>query len=241
MPEQELFPRPDPDRFKHLDQFLSDLPDSKKLKIYDLTLKTGIDPEDPLWLVCGSLNKILVLFEDTPKTLSQFTQELQSWSNQNIEILQVLSQKAKTIEELSLTTKELTSSLTILASLSQGLISQLQNSAQNSATFQADLKKSRSNIIALLKKIVDTQEQQNRNLASHLNKPVKTRNWSGNIALILSAITLVMVGINFFQQSSLKEALSISTQQTKWILHRTLIRDCQDGLKPSDSPECRGL
>lgn len=229
------------DKFRHLDRYLQDLPEAKKVKIYDLTLKMDIHPEDPMWLICLSLNQIFVLLEDTPSTLTEFTTQLETWSNNHIAVLEALSRKAQTIEQLSLTTRELTSSLTILVSVSQKLITQLQNSVQNYETFRADFKTSRKTIIKDLKKVREIQEQQNQRLNAYLAPPPKTRNWSGNLSLVLSTVTLALMGLSTWQLNSAQDLLLDTAERSQWILQRTLIRDCQEGLKAADSSECRGL
>lgn len=241
MTENGNLPDTERDRFRHLDRYLQDLPEAKKVKIYDLTLKMDIHPEDPMWLICLGLNQIFVLLEDTPSTLTEFTTQLESWSNNHLAVLEALSRKAQTIEELSLTSKELTTSLTKLVEVSQKLMERSLTSDPNLETSLSKLKISNKTIIKDLKKVRETQEEQDQRLNARLAPQPKTRNWSGNISLILSTVTLALMSFSTMQQYSAKGIWLDTAERSQWILRRTIIRDCQEGLKAGDSQECQGL
>ncbi|MEM7757931.1 MAG: hypothetical protein AAF298_07385 [Cyanobacteria bacterium P01_A01_bin.40] len=200
-----------------------------------------IEPEDPLWLICLSLNQIFVLLEDHPELLSQFTTQLESWSNNHIAVLEALSRKAQTMEELSQVSKELTTSLTKLVSVSQELMQRSLTSDPNLETSLSKLKTSNKTIIKDLKKVRETQEEQNQCLNARLAPPPKTKNWSGNLSLLLSTVTLTLVGFSTWQLYSAQDILFDTAERSQWIWHRTLTRDCQEGLKAADSQECQGL
>ncbi|MEL6499796.1 MAG: DUF6753 family protein [Cyanobacteria bacterium J06623_1] len=241
MSDNGNLPDTERDRFRHLDRYLQDLPEAKKVKIYDLTLKMDIHPEDPMWLICLGLNQIFVLLEDTPSTLTEFTTQLESWTTHHIKVLESLSQKAQAMEELSQVSKELTIILTKLVSVSQELMQRSLTSDPNLETSLSKLKTSNKTIIKDLKKVREVQEQQNQRFNTHLAPPVKMRNWSGNLSLLLSTVTLTLMGISTWQLYSAQDILLDTAERSQWILQRTLIRDCEEGLKAADSQECQGL
>ncbi|MEM8831034.1 MAG: DUF6753 family protein [Cyanobacteria bacterium P01_G01_bin.19] len=241
MPENGNMPDIERDKFRHLDRYLQDLPEAKKIKIYDLTLKMDIHPEDPMWLICLGLNQIFVLLEDTPSTLTEFTTQLEAWTTHHIKLLESLSRKAQTMEDLSQVSKELTIILMKLVEVSQELMQRSLTSDPNSETSLAKLKTSNKTIIKDLKKVREIQEQQNQRLNARLAPPPKIRNWSGNLSLVLSTVTLALVGFSTWQINSAQHILLDTAERSQWILRRTLVRDCQEGLKAADSQECQGL
>lgn len=241
MSDNGNLPDTERDRFRHLDRYLQDLPEAKKVKIYDLTLKMDIHPEDPMWLICLGLNQIFVLLEDTPSTLTEFTTQLESWTTHHIKVLESLSQKAQAMEELSQVSKELTIILTKLVSVSQELMQRSLTSDPNLETSLSKLKTSNKTIIKDLKKVRETQDQQTQHLNACLASQPKMRNWSGNLSLLLSTLTLAIVGVSTWQLYSVQDILLDTAERSQWILQRTLIRDCQEGLKSVESKECKSL
>ncbi|MEL6441071.1 MAG: DUF6753 family protein [Cyanobacteria bacterium J06621_8] len=241
MTENGNLPDTERDRFRHLDRYLQDLPEAKKVKIYDLTLKMDIQPEDPMWLICLGLNQIFVLLEDTPSILTEFTTQLESWSNNHLAVLEALSRKAQTMEEMSQVSKELTIILTKLVSVSQELMQRSLTSDPNLEISLSKLKTSNKTIIKDLKKVREIQEQQNQRFNARPAPPPKTKNWSGNLSLLLSTMTLALMGFSAWQVYSAQDILLDTAERSQWIWRRTLIRDCQEGLKAVDSQECQGL
>ena len=126
---------PSPTPHDLLDRVLVGQPDTVKVRVLELVMRLGIHPEDELFLVMIALNHLQVLVERAPedwKTLfDHFSEELEAWTDTNIEILESLMRKAEADHALAESSKLLVSTLQSLTTVSNSLVTQLQKHSQN--------------------------------------------------------------------------------------------------------------
>lgn len=228
---------PRDDRMKWLDRALEGKSDAIKARVLDLILRYGVDPENEFFMLFVAFGYLQVLVEDAPKSweslFENFQRELHQWSQQNLRTLQGIIQQSQTLEELTLSLKELTS-----------LISSLNSTTQDWRLGLKELK-------PILKQLSEHSSQtvsDNSALLSRLNRiEAKLDKENQFRALILSVnlfvAALLFAGMGWLAlgQSRLGYTQRVQGQRVNWLLEKANRWECQHGIKTPDSPECQNL
>jgi hypothetical protein len=99
-----------------LDRVLVGRDDTTKARVLDLVLRLGISPQDELFIIMIALNHLQLLIEDAPKDWQtlfvDFQQELDEWSQINLDTLDAIIRKSEQEMLLAQTSQQLVSALT---------------------------------------------------------------------------------------------------------------------------------
>lgn len=121
-----------------LDLALADRPPETRAKVLQMCLKAGVSPEDEFWLILIALKSLELLILETPeqweRTFTTFTGDLNTWSQQNLSLLE---RKAKISALHSRTTQHQTQLLSELVTILMQQSSIWQTAAHASTDWQS--------------------------------------------------------------------------------------------------------
>lgn len=98
-----------------LDAALEGYGDEFKGKVLDIVTKTGLEPDDPLFLVLAATGRLEVLLEDAPDTLGQL---FKNWSRELARNLELV--ESATVERQKLAISKAAGELIRKAQISEG-------------------------------------------------------------------------------------------------------------------------
>lgn len=228
---------PRDDRMKWLDRALEGKSDAVKARVLDLILRYGVDPENEFFMLFVAFGYLQVLVEDAPKSwqslFENFQRELHQWSQQNLRTLQGIIQQSQTLEELTLSLKELTNLIRSLNSTTQDWrlgLQELKPILKQLSEHSSQTVSDNSALLSRLKRIEARLDDQN-----HL------RIWIWSFNFFAAALLMFGVGTIAVGQARLVDAQRVQQQRVNWLLEKANRWECQQGLKAADSPECQSL
>ena len=239
-------------RGEAIDRLLNGHDEKTKIKVLNFIVAYNMDPEHEFFIIFVALGFLKALIETSPKEwqglFKEFEGELQKWSNTNLETLNHLSQKATITERLASNSESLSNSLIKFLEVSEGLISQLQqsngslmNSLSQLQTSETELKslveKNNNQLFQLENKIDSLNSNPSQQKKSNLfNKKIGI--WKDNAQLMIVTVVLLMTGYFGFIQNQVNQN---TNQRVQWLLEKANRMDCRSGIKPPSSPECQGF
>lgn len=230
-----------PDKFYWFDQALAGESDQIKARVQNIVLKYGIDPEDEFFIIFTALGKLQVLIEDSPNDWQQlftgFQEELNRWSQTNLQTLKALSTRAVQLERLIATLETLSTTSTKSTKASIVLMGEL-------SSLRRTLKTTNDRpppCLPPLDLALTQLEVLSRSLQETLNRPTMPPAWTWSARSPLTwglsallALNLAGVGVIYFNQKD-------QAQKVDWLLYKGNRYECLAGIKRQNSPECQGL
>jgi uncharacterized protein YeaO (DUF488 family) len=228
-----------------LDRVLFDLTPDRRARVLDLTLRLGIDRDDPLWLISIAVGQLQILMEDAPNDwqhlFRSFEEELQQWTSSNLQLLENIARKAENEEILAQTAQQLTNTLLGLTTSLSELITCLHSSPneQNNwfnalKTFQTEFTTS---LEELREELSNAQNQQHSTLKKLLAKlQNSTIDFSPWLWTALACQMLIIAGLGF----GLLQITHTNTR-VQWLWQHQLKTECKLGVLPRSSSECQSL
>lgn len=240
--------------FNRIDKILKNESEATKLEVYKLIYELDLDPEDPIFLFAVMLVDVKVLINSEPTKIKEifdvFNEEIKKWTEQNVQTLQRIAQKAELTERIAENTKILNDLLKELLTASTTLIEPLQKSSANSLNSISQLKTSTIRLESLMESLLEENQNLNRSnqeLSARLSNPQLLRKSSSlsplpltNPKLVVSTFILTNVlilsglGLLFFPLMEMRK-------QVEWLLFKANRQECLAGIKSPQSPECAGI
>jgi hypothetical protein len=242
-----------------LDQALAGESDRVKSRVLNLVLEAGINPEEEFFLISLGLNHVKVLLEEAPPQLRGWSetllQQLNAWSDSYRQTLCLIADKAEATGALMETAGQLATLLTTHTQTCNALVRQLQTAHQawgNSWEQQSGVNTA---VIAALNALPDMLKQQSAQLkalsaevkAARQPDPLKALGLtSGNgwqrmvvyglvCSTLISTVALVtLLSVYWHDRVMLRSMAS----KVEYLLQNQNRRDCLEGIKSPDSPEC---
>lgn len=228
-----------------LDRVLAGKSDDVKARVLELVYRLGIDSRDELFLVMIALGQLQILVEDAPNAWENlffdFKNELNTWTDTNLDALDSLIRKAETEEMLAKSSQQLVSALANLTVSCNQLMKELQMSAQSSRNSSSTANTSwESNLLPMKQDMTVLREQGDR-LSRSINDLTQKlsdsqqqvrRLWLG---LSAAGVMLLVLGWNLWG------TVADTNQRVKWILEKEIKQECLAGRKAKNSAECAGL
>lgn len=223
-----------------LDKVLADKPPEVKARVLEVVYRLGISPKDELFLVMLALGYLQILIQDSPKEWEDlfldFKNELDQWTDSNLEILDSLVRKAETEEMLAKNSQQLVVVLTNLTNCCNQLMT-VQTSVNGSRN--SSLVVNNSFLDEILHKINALQEQnaQVSRLLNHLSRKGNGKPWGRRMQLIFSITTVAVLTFGWHVWGTVSD----TNLRARWILEKAVRSECLTGLKSKTSKECRGV
>ncbi|MGI2904734.1 DUF6753 family protein [Tolypothrix sp. VBCCA 56010] len=223
-----------------LDKVLADKPPEVKARVLEVVYRLGISPKDELFLVMLALGYLQILIQDSPKEWEDlfldFKNELDQWTDSNLEILDSLVRKAETEEMLAKNSQQLVAVLTNLTNCCNQLMTAVQTSGSRNSS---SLVNNFSFPDEILHKINALQEQnaQVSRLLNHLSRKGNGKPWGRRMQLIFSITTVVVLTFGWHVWGTVSD----TNLRARWILEKEVRSECLTGLKSKTSKECRGV
>ena len=237
-----------------IDKILRNESETTKLEVYKLIYELDLDPEDPIFLFAVLLVDVKILINSEPTKIKEifdiFNQEIKKWTEQNVQTLERIAQKAELTERIATNTKILNDLLKELLTASTTLIEPLQKSSANSLNSISQLKTSIIRLESLMESLLEENQSLNRSnqeLSARLGNPQLLKKGSSQSPLQLTnlkwIISLIMIfGIlNLLGLTLLFFPTWETRKQVKWLLFKANRQECLAGIKSPQSPECAGI
>ena len=243
-----------------LDQALTGESDRVKSRVLKLVLEAGISPEEEFFLISLGLNHVKVLLEEAPQQFQGWSatllQQLNAWSDNYRQTLRLIAEKAEATGALMETAAQLATLLTTHTQTCNALVRQLQTAYQawgNSWEQQSGVNTA---VMEGLNALPDTLKQQSAQLkalsaevkAARQPDPLKAlgltsgNGWPRTIlyglvfsTMISAAGLVILLGIYSHDRVMLRSVAS----KVEYLLQKQNQRDCLEGIKSPDSPECQ--
>lgn len=237
-----------------IDKILRNESETTKLEIYKLIYELDLDPEDPIFLFAVMLVDVKILVNSEPTKIKEifdvFNQEIKKWTEQNVQTLERIAQKAELTERIAANTRILNDLLKELLTASTTLIEPLQKSSANSLNSISQLKTSIIRLESSMENLLEENQNLNRStqeLSARLSNPQlfnKSNSQSikqpTNLKWIVSV--LIFSGLfNLLLSSFLLFSALETKKQVKWLLFKANRHECLAGIKSPQSPECAGI
>lgn len=247
-----------------LEQALHGESDTTKARVLQLVLDAGINPEEEFFLISLGLNQLKVLLLDAPRQLNNWSstlqEELDSWASSYTQLLQVIAQKADATSALTETAGQLAEMLTSHTKTTNALIRQLQVSHQAWGNSWGQQSAVNDELTKHLTSLSDQLSQQNSMLAKQLEKltiEVKTSKRSDPLTamglspdngwkravfygtafcLTVGAMAACLMAAVYLRDRSIHQNMAVKVE---YLLEKQNRRDCMDGIKLHESPECQ--
>lgn len=237
-----------------IDKILRNESETTKLEVYKLIYELDLDPEDPIFLFAVMLVDVKILVNSEPTKIKEifdvFNQEIKKWTEQNVQTLERIAQKAELTERIAANTKILNDLLKELLTASTTLIEPLQKSSANSLNSISQLKTSIIRLESSMENLLEENQNLNRctqELSARLNNPQLLNKSSSqsikqptNLKWIVS-IFILSSFFNLLLSSFLLFSALETKKQVKWLLFKANRHECLAGIKSLQSPECAGI
>ena len=245
------------DEMALIDAALAGQSEQIKARVLHIIIKHKIAPDNEFFILFAALGQLQVFLEDTPKlwldVFSQFEGYLREWTDTNLVTLGKLSKQSESIQDLSQTLKELSSSTERSNSLTQQLEQTCEQLEQVYSVSMSSLQSENSQLHQSLAEMSDILQvlsdrqvahakisaaAQNSILAWQPTKEAKIWNLAFKaLPAVAGAVSVLFIMI-FVQQGLILSELNRQGTRVDWLLQKANRRDCLDGLKAADSPEC---
>ncbi|NEQ47546.1 MAG: hypothetical protein F6K00_29985 [Leptolyngbya sp. SIOISBB] len=242
-----------------LDQALAGESDRVKSRVLKLVLEAGINPEEEFFLISLGLNHVKVLLEEAPQQFQGWSatllQQLNAWSDSYRQSLHLIAEKAEATGALIETAGQLATLLTTHTQTCNALVRQLQSAHQawgNSWEQQSEVNTAVMEALKALPETLNQQSVQLKALSAEVRAmrqpdPMKALGLSGGsgpqrillyglvCCTVVNATGLItLLGL----YSSDRAVMRLTAIKVEHLLQKQNRRDCMEGIKPADSPEC---
>lgn len=224
-----------------LDKVLADKPPEVKARVLEVVYRLSISPKDELFLVILALGYLEVLIQDSPKEWEDlfldFKNELDQWTDGNLEILDSLVRKAETEEMLAKNSQQLVAVLTNLTNCCNQLMTAVQTSVNGYPNSSSLVNSSFPDEILHKINAIQEQNAQVLRLLNHLSRKGNGKPWGRRMQLIFSITTVVVLTFGWHVWGTVSD----TNLRARWILEKAVRSECLTGLKSKSSKECRGV
>ena len=223
-----------------LDKVLADKPPEVKARVLEVVYRLGISPKDELFLVILALGYLEVLIQDSPKEWEDlfldFKNELDQWTDSNLEILDSLVRKAETEEMLAKNSQQLVAVLTNLTNCCNLLMTAVQTSGSRNSSSLVNNFSFPDEILHKMNAIQEQNAQISRQL-SNLHRNGNGKPWGRRLWLISSTATIVVLAASWQVWGTVRD----TNLRARWILEKAVRSECLTGRKARTSKECKGV
>ncbi|AKG24894.1 DUF6753 family protein [Calothrix sp. 336/3] len=196
-----------------LDRVLVGRDDTTKARVLDLVLRLGISPQDELFIIMIALNHLQLLIEDAPQDWQtlfvDFQQELEEWSQINLDTLDAIIRKSEQEMLLAQTAQQLVSALTTSTACWTELSTLLSKSPLLSRV--SNQTSQLQELSAQLQSIQTTQKQQgerlNKLLATTTKSTVNRLHLPPWLIILLTLLTLSSI-LNYLLLQAINGAIA---------------------------------
>lgn len=222
-----------------LDRALRDLSAEQRARVLDLVIRLDIDRDDPLWLIAIAIGQLQVLVQDAPEdwqtVFQEFGQELDAWTDTNLQALEAIAKQSASSESLAQTVNELTR---LFSALARVLAEQAKHSSKSGGDWSRF-----ENRLEDFKNILSLKIDNLSSLISHLvsDQRMLPKISAPKSLLILSlsvngVLSLGML-LGFW---GLWQGQEYQGERLQWLLQKATRQECITGIKSMNSQECQG-
>ncbi len=227
-----------------LDRALRDLSPEQRARALDLTLRLGVEHDDPLWLICLAIGQLQVLIEDAPtnwkETFASFSNDLEAWTATNLKVLETITHQAEAAADLAEVSKRLTDTLNELTKLLSeqnkqhlSLRQDIRNLQKRLDSLKGAVTEQTTSIMGNLGILLSGENTRNTSISNLSNKALNAKP-----AMIALTLLTVLNGVGIFL---LWSGLQKNNQQLTWLLQKTTRMECVQGIIAKSRPECRSF
>jgi methyl-accepting chemotaxis protein len=227
-----------------LDRALRDLSPEQRARALDLTLRLGVEHDDPLWLICLAIGQLQVLIEDAPtnwkETFASFSNDLEAWTTTNLKVLETITHQAEAAADLAEVSKKLTDTLNELTKLLSeqntqhlSLRQDIRNLQKRLDSLKGAVTEQTTSIMGSLGTLISGENTRNT-LINSLSRKVL------NIRPVMIGLVLLTV-LNGAGVFLLWFGLQKNNQQLTWLLQKATRMECKQGIIPKSRLECQGV
>ena len=245
-------------KYKPLEEALSGQSEIVKNRVYSLIVHWGIEPENEFFIIFIAMGQLVALVEEAPKkfdtSFNNFTEEINVWTDTNIQILNEIANKAKIHERLAEGAEKLAESSTQLVQVCSELIVQLKqsNGTHHNSRSPSPTSEDNYEIVVKTQTLLKAINQQLLKLETLISNPQQPptqikdelkENLPKKGKLIWS-VNLLGLGLLLLSSTSgILNWRSINQidQRTNWLLEKANRQECLQGIKSAESIECTTL